>query len=400
MRWVALFLVGSACGGPSDPSVLRQRILGGTPGGPTWAVALLRGGTNEVHCSAARLSPRTLLTAAHCADANEALVARTAGSTHVISATLHPHPRARDAAFDVAVVELAEPSESPGALHLAEGQTAEPRQPVLIAGFGTSSTGVGDLRMLEATVETVTATTLTIVSDAGAPCRGDSGAVAARLEPDGTATALAVVSFGDPQCVQATTFARVDTVAHWVRQTMATWEGPSCSADSRCVMACTTPDPDCGCEADGVCGDRCIDARLDPDCASDCSSDGVCSAGPCPGPDADCVAPGVTCHSLVQCASRRCAVVEAAGSPVCTSACETDADCAPTFECGARQLCRQRPERVPDVPAGCGSVPGTGLLAGLWVSRRRQPHPPSGESAMTTSSSRKVAGSVPARASR
>lgn len=359
----------------------RQRIIGGEAGGPAWAVALVRRGSGELHCSAAQVGPKTLVTAAHCVDEMEPLVAVMGGRSLELRA-LHRHPRAHDAAFDVAVVELAEPRwPSERVLRLPAQAIAEAGQPLVIAGFGVSATGVGELRTLDAVVATVTPTTLTIASDAGVPCRGDSGGVAALVELDGGASALAVVSQGDPQCLQATTFARLDTVGSWVRRTMASWEGGSCAEDGRCVAGCEVPDPDCGCESDGVCDERCVEARLDSDCASDCAADDVCSAGPCPHPDVDCVPLGAACGSSLVCGSRRCASVEAGRPPVCTSACSTAVDCESGFECGERGWCRPTMAVAPEA-GGCSASPGLGTLLAvvLFVRCRRRAGLSSGRS--------------------
>ncbi len=330
-------------------------IVGGEAGGPSFAVALSDGAMR--FCSGALVGPRTVVTAAHCVDPAVPVRVGTATSRRAVR-----HPRwAGGSAFDLALLEL----DTPLGIAPVPLASSVPDAPVTLSGFGTQA-----LRSVEARVLASSALTLTVSTDGGAPCGGDSGGPAV-MQGDGGEVLVALISSGAIGCDAETTLVRLDGSALWVRSTMAQWEGASCGHDGACAAGCATRDLDCVCAADGRCGASCPDSKLDVDCASDCGLDGACSAGPCAQPDQDCLPDGAQCGSALQCTQRRCVAIEPGTAPRCARACAAGDACPMESACDARGVCVPRANEP--VATGCAQAPleAVGAIIAWWFRRRR-----------------------------
>lgn len=282
-------------------------------------------------CSAVQVSPRVLLTAAHCIEP-----ALHSGATAV---TVRATNKANDSNlmssdFIAVTMQARHPQWNPGAsmspydigaLLLASvpaGTTPAPLQRTLpanlvgqsmrIVGYGRTSAGAasssGTRRTANVTVDAVTSGTL----DFGAAgstgiCSGDSGGPSFFRGPDTVERVIGIHSLTRSGSCGLGSDIRVDARLPFIDGFIGANDAPLCTADGRCAAGCTpadpdcpvdcsmngacvtgcTPrDPDCACTADGTCETTCPSGATDPDCT--CIANSVCEAG-CPaGTDPDC----------------------------------------------------------------------------------------------------------------
>jgi V8-like Glu-specific endopeptidase len=331
-------------------------------------------------CSAVQVSPRVLLTAAHCIEP-----ALHSGATRV---TVKATNKANDSMlmasdFIEVTVQARHPqwdasaSRSPydlGALLLASapvGTTPAPLQrtlpanlvgqPIRIVGYGRASAGAasssGTRRTAYVTVDGVTSGTLDFgAAGTAGICSGDSGGPSFFRGPDSVERVIGIHSLTRSSSCGLGSDIRVDARLAFIDGFIAANDPPLCTGDGRCASGCTPRDPDCACTTDGMCESSCPAGVTDPDCG--CVSNGSCEAG-CPAgtdPDCRCRADGACEGNCPGGGTDPDCTCDA--DAVCVAACpvsQPDPDCA---ECGADGTCSATscPKRDPDClddGAGC-----------------------------------------------
>ena len=176
------------------------------------AMVLIRGGDKAGFCSALVLSPRVLLTAAHCLRPlrDMAVYYRDAAGAAVIipvdAAIAHPHYRAdaieaRVQSIDLALIRTARPLDPRfAAAAIADGGPPAIGARAIVSGYGAAREGDwssgGTLRSVTLAVREPASTVLVWAADpdgrAAGACSGDSGAPV--WSADGSA-AIAIVAW-------------------------------------------------------------------------------------------------------------------------------------------------------------------------------------------------------------
>lgn len=387
-RSALVLLVLAACGPTSLPSPPQatarvDAILGGmadTTSATVFILDLRFDNGQASICSATLVSPRTLLTAAHCVDpslkgATSVMVRATnkadanmlsmSDVTEVTAISRHPgwNPASQTSPDDLAMLLLAAAptgvTPSPLVRSLPSGFTG---QSIRLVGYGTTGSGNSDSAIRRAVtlpVSSVGANTFNFgASGSTGVCSGDSGGPSF-FSTGGAEAVVGVHSRTNSGNCGAGSDIRVDTHLAFIDGFIAANDPPTCAGDGRCAANCTPADPDCpvGCEANGACVMGC--PVRDPDCV--CLSDGLCEAS-CPGggvdPDCRCVANGACetgCPAGVVDPDCRCRAdgtcegdcpggatdpdCTCEADAVCVAACpaaQPDPDCA---DCAANGLC-------------------------------------------------------------
>jgi hypothetical protein len=197
------------------PPAPARALVGAKPDGrfaDRVAMVLIRGGDSAGFCSALVLSPRVLLTAAHCLRrlSDMAVHYRDAQGAAVIvpiDAAI-PHPRyradaieARVQSIDLALIRVARPLD-PRFAAAAIGDSGPPPigAPAIVSGYGAAREGDwssgGTLRSVTLAIREPASTVLVWAADPGGreagACNGDSGAPI--WSADGS-TAIAIVAW-------------------------------------------------------------------------------------------------------------------------------------------------------------------------------------------------------------
>ncbi len=312
---LALVLASGAGCAAEDPLAQHgQPIVNGTPttGSPATVYLDLGGGS----CSGTLITPKVVLTAAHCLQDNPALVkvyfganAGTQGGTWINAIDYEFHPQG-----DIGILTLASPGPTTP-VPVFGGPMGSLDQhidkPVHIVGFGVTSEngsdsglkreGLTKLHHLEGDVM------FTGHDLAGSwTCYGDSGGPN-YMTLNGVELVIGATSFGTTVCGMPSDGAvRTDTYYDWIMAYIAAHDAGTCSADGRCVATgCPTPDPDCACAMDGTCSVACVGWETnDPDC-SGCAAGGTCR-NDCPVVDTDCCAADGACNEVCGTADTDC----------------------------------------------------------------------------------------------
>jgi len=392
MRGVAVCVASSgwlACAPPAAPATQTAAITQAIPAQDPAVVAII-GPDGTLGCSGTLIAPHTVLTAGHCVPALRRRELSVffgdslggAGLFVAVSDTrVHPDFDPATLAHDLALFTLREPGPVPDV-------SLDPRtldaslvgQTFRIVGFGVSAPDAGDTGDKRSGTAKVTAVDPVDLTAAGAPslpCRGDSGGPA--LLDDGSGERIgAVVSRGDPGCVETGVFARVDVARE-------TFIAPYLAATAPGTAA--TGDP---CFYEGHCTEgTCRHAADDPllsfctrpcDADRDCPAAMTCAAGECRYPLPSPGALGSSCTGDGDCTSDDCYRPDGSEG-TCTRSCLGKPDSCPAgFECVAIDTFVN--DCLPK-SAGCGCTAGAcprrgewtlplGLFAALWLRRRQR----------------------------
>lgn len=208
-------------------------------------------------------------------------------------------------------------------------------------------------------------------------CVGDSGGPSFITDRDGVRRVAGVHSWtwAGANCTNGLD-TRVDLYRAFLREFIMQAGDASCAEDGLCVQGCAA-DPDCQCAADGVCGDACKNPLNDPDCPLSCGADGFCSTLECVERDPDCVPERSTCTADAQCEFRTCANDARRNEHYCSRPCHQS--CPDGTGC-AEGVClipyvptvthQAFVAQLPAAPS-CTSVPGTWVLGALALALRR-----------------------------
>lgn len=384
MRWTVLPLLLLACAPPGTPVASRaDGILGGTADTTSTDVFLLdlRFDNGASICSAVLVSPRVLLTAAHCVDpafrGASTVMARATNRANitglmqsdmidVTAITRHPMWNPTDPAsdFDLAGLLLAT-APAVNTLPLLRSLPANPLgQSLRVVGYGRTSVNdgasSGTRRTVTVPVTGATAATLEYGTDGVAGiCAADSGG------PSYLGGSIAGIhSRSEGSNCGIGVDMRIDSHLGFIDGFIAANDPAACTADGRCATGCSTTDPDCPtCLANAQCEAGCAS---DPDCV--CQANARCEAG-CGLTDPDCLDDGAVCAAATECAGAQC-LDDRRGFKFCSRTCTATADCQNAMTCQGA-VCRAAPDNQ-DIKGGCSSAPALGAALLLVLLRRKR----------------------------
>ncbi len=248
---ISALLAGTSAAAPLGPAP----VIGGKPATHDRAVVALTTHGGTVYCSGTLVSPRVVVTAAHCIYQITAPVYVFFGTdpaddgvfVPVDTAIPYPGYNHRSPA-DIGLVILSRPVPIEP-VRLPERDLANPELAgsIRLIGFGDSQpaddyapSGV----KLAREVDLVNVEPYFLHYGVGA-CHGDSGGTTLARDPDGTDRLVGVISRGDADCVAGGYSTRVDLYRDWIQTWIAKFDAASCALDGRCANDCDAPDPDC-----------------------------------------------------------------------------------------------------------------------------------------------------------
>jgi V8-like Glu-specific endopeptidase len=345
-------------------------------------------------CSAVLITPRVLLTAAHCVE--PALHSSTSVSVKatnevddsnlklgdfitVTAVERHPQWNAAEDLnpHDVACLLLASAPDVVPVPLVRSSPDSLVGQSVRVVGYGrtiaTDDDSSGTRRTALVSVTRVTADTIELgAAGTSGICQGDSGGPSFLNGTDAVERVVGVHSAARSSSCGSGSDIRVDAHLAFIDAFVAAHDPAQCTSDGRCASSCAQSDPDCLCLADGRCMGACpgtdpdcpcgADGRCtagcstaDPDCA-DCGANGVCAPASCLTADPDCLLDGAVCQRPDECGGRQC-LLDARGFSYCSRACEDDDGCQLDLGC-VNHLCQATGGTDPNTAkGGCASAP-------------------------------------------
>lgn len=266
----------AVAGEAPSPKIINGQLEEGFPS--VFSLGADFGANRLSICTANLITPRILLTAAHCGEDVPIDLLVVAGrafgggdineAEHVLSfsgAVLHEDyvplangPRGTLGENDIGVIILAEDAPVRATLFRAAPLSDEVvGSDLLSVGFGITETGRGEGVKRSAALKLDELDPMFLISENDSNptgsniCSGDSGGPQFAQE-DGQWVQWAVHSWGDQNCEQLSGSTRVDVVAEWVADRIEEVHGTrdQCEAngwyeDGACDLGCPEIDPDC-----------------------------------------------------------------------------------------------------------------------------------------------------------
>jgi len=346
----ALSLAGCVDEAPmTGAGTARAPIVNGEidPFDPGIVALTIRG---HAFCTGTLVSPRLVVTAAHCVEEGDVADIRVQAGVRVGDGeavgvlTAKVHDDYVGSSHDIALLLLEDPAPARSwPLNHTPFDSSFIGKQLRVAGYGaTDPDGRTDGKKRTGTGEITSFDALDFAYESAPSqtCFGDSGGPGFLTLDDGIEYLAGVTSRGDSQCAVLGIDTRIDVYADWIQFYIAVNDPTvtDCGEDCTCALDCDAPDPDCPCEADGYCATACETLNVDRDCPANCDHDGVCqSESGCPVADIDCnptAVIGEPCVFDTTCIEGACTqAIEDERVTYCSEACSGDTDCPGEMVC-------------------------------------------------------------------